>query len=294
VATAYHAAPGSYVLESDGRLGVSVPLVAGSAYDRRSSLSVRAGATLVSQAGSASPFTLVDVFTDPSLAWATGVLLDAGIGFAWARSGGAVDLVTPRLARFSAGGDVMLPVLDGATGARFTVLAQAGMPVFRQHLILRAGLKAACGIASLDSPSEGFAVPRGMFDAEARPLSGRLLASLDLLAPIGVFDQPLLFGLALLGMSTGLHVEAAADWDFDPAGFQVPWISAGAEVTFQVGAINQDLPIGVGLAARFDPTGTRAFDLLSDLRPYFFLSFDSFRDARAAGGAGAGVRLERR
>jgi hypothetical protein len=293
-ATVYRSAAGSYVLETDGRLGVSVPLVSGSAYDRGALLSVRAGATLVSQVDSASPFTFVDVFTDPALAWATGVLLDAGIGFAWLKPGGAVDFVAPHLAEISAGGAVILPVLDGATGARFTVLAQAGMPVFWRHLVLRAGLKAACGIASLDGPSEGFAAPRGMFDAEARPLSGRLLASLDLLAPVGLFDQPLLFGLALLGMSAGIHVEAAVDWDFDPAAFQVPWISAGAEVTFQVGASNQDLPIGVGLAARFDPTGSRAFDLLSDLRPYFFLSFDSFRDTWAAGGAGAGVRLESR
>jgi hypothetical protein len=219
------------------------------------------------------------------------VLLDARIGFAWVRPGGPVDFVNPRFARISAGSEVMLPVLDGSTGARFTLLAQVGMPLFLPHLVLKAGVKAAYGIASLDGLNETFAVPRGMFDAEARLSSGRLLASLDLLAPIGLFDQPLFFGLGLLGMSAGVHVEAAADWDFGSADFQVPWICAGAEVTFLIGASGLDLPVGVGIAARFEATGTRSFDVGSDLRPYVFLSFDSFRDAWKAGRAGPRARL---
>ncbi len=295
--TGYYLAGGSYFIESDTRLGVSAPLVSRSAYDRSSSLLASAGATFVAQAFDAAdstmPFTFGELFTHPDIVGANAMVLDAGVGFAWGKAGGPLDFVTPRLAEISAAGSVMLPVLDGTAGARFTLFAQAGMPVFWQHLMLRAGLKSAYGIASLDGSSEGFAVPRGWFDAEIRPSSGRLVASLDLLAPIGLFDQPLLLGLALLGMSAGVHVEAAADWDLDPGAFQVPWICAGAEITFQIGVSSIDIPVGVGITARFDPTGVRAFDVSTDLRPYVFVSFDSFRDAWAAGRTGTRALLEK-
>jgi hypothetical protein len=48
--------------------------------------------------------------------------------------------------------------------------------------------------------------------------------------------------------------------------------------------------VGIGLSARFDPTGTHAFDVGADLRPYVFLSFDSFRDALGAGEFATGRR----
>ncbi|HSV92809.1 MAG TPA: hypothetical protein VLH81_07020, partial [Desulfobacterales bacterium] len=70
-------------------------------------------------------------------------------------------------------------------------------------------------------------------------------------------------------------------WDFEPEAFTVPWIYAGAEITLLFGASGLEAPVGIGVSARFDPTGARAFDIGGDLRPYFFLSFDSFRDAWA-------------
>lgn len=286
--TGYSGYSGSHVLESATRLGVSVPLVAASAYDRRILLSVAAGATLVSQffdsVDDATPFTLADVFTDPNIVGVNAALLDAGISFGWGEAGGTLDFVLPRLVSVSLDGSAMLPLLDGGPGARFRLFAQAGLPVFWRHLLVRAGLKASYGIGTLDptdSP-ERFAAPRGGFDAEARPNSGRLLGSLDALAPIGLFDRHLLLGVALLGMAAGVHIEAVADWDLDPAAFRVPWLCAGAELTLLFGASSVEIPIGVGLAARFEATGARAFDLATDLRPYVFLSFDSFRDALRA------------
>jgi hypothetical protein len=92
-------------------------------------------------------------------------------------------------------------------------------------------------------------------------------------------------------LSAGAHVEAAADWGFGPAAFQIPWICAGAEVAFQLGASSISLPVGVGIAARFDPTGATPFDISTDLRPYVFLSFDSFRDAWKAARAGRQIVL---
>jgi hypothetical protein len=278
-------------LDSDTRLGVSLPLVSRSAYDYQVALSVGAGATFLSQVGSYDPFTFFDALCAGPGVWAHAVLLDAGLGFGWAKPGGSIDFVAPRLASISVGGNVMLPALDGSTGVRLNLLAQAGMPVFWQHLVLRAGLKASYVTGSLARSYESFAVPRGMFDGEVRPLSGRLLTSLDLLAPIGLFDQPLILGIALLGLSAGAHVEAAADWGFGPAAFQIPWICAGAEVAFQLGASSISLPVGVGIAARFDPTGATPFDISTDLRPYVFLSFDSFRDAWKAARAGRQIVL---
>jgi len=283
--TGYHAFPGACFLESDAGLGVSVPLIAASSYDRQTALTVRAGATFVSQAFNtvdrSSPFSLVDVFTDPDVAWAHAILLDGGAGFIWGKGGGARDLVTPRLARLSATGEVMLPALDGTTGARFQLLAQAGMPVIWEHLVVRAGLKTAYGIGSLNLAGESFAAARG-FGVEARPLPGRMLASLDLLAPIGLFDLPLVPELALLGMSAGLHAEAVADWELAPSSFEVPWVCAGAETVFLLDVFGLQIPIGLGVSARFDPTGDRAFDVTDDLRGYVFLSFDGFLDAAKA------------
>jgi hypothetical protein len=89
-----------------------------------------------------------------------------------------------------------------------------------------------------------------------------------------------------------VHAEAAADWALAPPSFDVPWVCAGAELVFLLGASNVQLPIGVGVSARFDPTGARAFDLASDLRVYTFLSFDSFRDAAKAGRFGPRVLLD--
>jgi len=164
--------------------------------------------------------------------------------------------------------------------------------LFLPHLVLRTGLKAAYGIAALDSAYDSFVAARGMFDPEPHAASGRALGSLDLLAPIALLDQPILFGLALLGMSAGLHVEVAADWDFDPASFQmVPWVYTGAEIIFQLGSSNLNLPLGIGFAARFDATGARSFDIGTDLRPYLFLSFNSLRDAWKVDADGAPTML---
>jgi hypothetical protein len=288
----YFAYGSAYFLDSDTRLGVSLPLVSRSEYDHQVALSVGTGATFLSQVGSYDPFTFIDALSVGPGVWAHAVLLDAGLGFGWAKPGGSIDSVAPYLASISVGGNVMLPTFSREAGARLAFLAQAGMPVFWQHLVLRAGLKAAYVGGSLESSHELFAAPRGMFDDEARPLPGRLLASLDLLAPIGLFDQPLILGIALLGVSAGAHVEAAADWGFGPAEFQVPWIYAGAEVVFQLGASSISLPVGVGIAARFDPTGVQAFDVMSDLRSYIFFSFDSFRDAARTRRAAARVLLD--
>jgi hypothetical protein len=262
-------------------VGMSVPLVSTSAWGRGTSLTASAGAVYSAMVDEPAPFTFAEALALDG--WEHRVVLDAGLSFSRARAGGPIDFLSPWIARLSAGGEVMPPVFDGGFGTRLTFQAQAGMPVILPHLLLRAGLKAAWGEGSLDYAVERFALPRGMFDAETRPLPGRMLGSLDLLAPIALLDQPLLFGLALLGMSAGAHVEVVADWDFDPASFAVPWIYAGAEIVLQVGASGLELPAGIGLSARFDPTGTRAFDVGADLRPYVFLSFDSFRDALGAG-----------
>jgi hypothetical protein len=281
-ATGYYFTPAAsepWQLDVLTSVGMSAPLVSTSAWGRGTTLSVSAGAVFYATVDEPVPFTFAEALALDD--WEHRMKLDAGLAFARARAGGPIDFLSPWIARLSAGSEVMPPVLDGGFGARVTFQAQAGMPVVLPHLLLRAGLKAAWGMGSLDYAVERFALPRGMFAVETRPLPGRLLGSLDLLAPIALLDQPLLFRLALLGVSVGAHVEVVADWDFDPAAFAVPWLCAGVEMVLQIGASGLDLPVGIGISARFDPSGALPFDIAADLRPYVFLSFDSFRDAWA-------------
>lgn len=283
-ATGYQARPGTlpyFALTSATGIGVSVPIVSSSAYGRGTSLSASLDAVLTSRHGDTSTFDLFEALGAGT--WEHSLRLGAGLSFSRSRAGGPIDFLSPWIVRASARAETVPPWIDGAAGTRITLAAQAGAPVVPPHLLVRAGLKAAWGTGSLESAGEGFAVARGLFDAEARPLPGRLLGGVDLLAPIALLDQPLLFGVALLGLAAGVHVEAAADWDLDPSAFAVPWIYAGAEVVLQLGAGGLEAPVGIGVSARFDPTGARAFDIGGDLRPYFFLSFDSFRDAAAGG-----------
>ena len=53
-------------------------------------------------------------------------------------------------------------------------------------------------------------------------------------------------------------------------------IYAGVELVLNVSAGEQSFPVGLGLSFRFDPSFTTPPNWSADLRPYIFLSTDSF------------------
>jgi hypothetical protein len=53
-------------------------------------------------------------------------------------------------------------------------------------------------------------------------------------------------------------------------------IYAGVELVLMIAAGEQSFPVGVGVSIRFDPHLARPPDWATDLRPYIFLSNNSF------------------
>ncbi|HEQ71592.1 MAG TPA: hypothetical protein ENN69_03805 [Spirochaetia bacterium] len=119
--------------------------------------------------------------------------------------------------------------------------------------------------------------PRGLFPAESQEETGRVLAALDYRFTVAYTDAPLVAGFHLDGLGAGVHGEMIAE--FDPAAGRAeldPYLYTGVELIILGGIGNFSLPIGIGLAARFDATGSRSFDPGRDIAVYYFFSLDSF------------------
>ena len=125
---------------------------------------------------------------------------------------------------------------------------------------------------------------RGAFDPVVQSLPGRTLVSLDYQVPIALLDAPLVYSLGLVGIGCGLHVEAAADWDAASRTFSPDSdLYAGAELVLNFGVGEGFFPAGLGIAVKFDPRFQTPVNVMTDVRPYLFLSTDSF----AGNGLGA-------
>jgi hypothetical protein len=157
-------------------------------------------------------------------------------------------------------------------------LAALSIPSPVPHQVVKLGIKAS--YRGLTGTFYQITNPRGAFDLVTQSLPGRTLLSVDYQVPIALLDVPLFYSLGLVGIGCGFHLEMAADWAAAPAVFLPDhYLYAGAELVLNVAAGESSFPIGVGVSLRFDPRFAAPPDWATDLRPYIFVSSDSFASA---------------
>jgi hypothetical protein len=100
----------------------------------------------------------------------------------------------------------------------------------------------------------------------SRSVSGQALASIDYLAAIALFDQPLVFSLAATGAAIGVHAEGIGRWDDTRAAFSLdPFLYVGGDFTLHMAFNAVPFVLVVGAAARIDPSAPGSFDVGRDV-----------------------------
>jgi hypothetical protein len=285
----FDGSPGAYAQTLANNLDIAVPLFSWTRLASASALWVSAGAGHEASLAALSPFTASGSLSAPASAWQQYLHLRAGVSWRLLAGGGQIDFYHPWDVGLSLGSLVDPPVLSSpGWGSLLSALASLSVPSLVPHQVLKLGIKASYGLGALSTFWDAAVAPRGFPGLSHPGAPGGLVSSLDYLAPIALLDQPLLFGLALLGLGAGLHAEHVSGWGAAPAAF-LPGTAfyAGAELTLVLGYAGQSLPVGIGVAARIDAAAPASFDAARDLRPYLFLSFDSFRDWAGAAPAPA-------
>ncbi len=281
----FDGSPGVYAQSLSNSLDVSVPIFSWTRLADASALWINGGVGHEASLAGLFPFTASTSLSWPTSFWRQFLHLRAGASWRLLAGGGQMDFYHPFDAGVSLGTVTDPPSLpyENRWGTLFSVLAGLSLPSPIPHQVVKLGVKASYGIDAFASVWDAAVAPRGFPGSTTAYLPGGLLASLDYLAPLALLDQPLLFGVALLGIGLGLHVEHASGWNLSPA-YLWPGTAfyAGVEITLLLGYAAESLPVGIGVAARIDPASAEVFIAARDLRPYLFLSFDSFRDAARA------------
>lgn len=259
------------------QLGLTVPLISSTLLSETSTLSLVTSVSDSLIAEGPQGFTFMD-----GLGVGTGAstlsfsqTIDATMGVGWQRSSIDSPFDLFALSQTLASMDVSLyPPVVSATGPGevITGLAAISFPSPVSHEVIQLGVKTS--YVGLTGSFYQITNPRGAFDPVIQSMPGRVLVSVDYLAPIALLDTPLVYSLGLIGIGCGFHVEAAADW----ASAFVPDqdIYTGVELVLNVSAGEEAFPVGIGLSFRFDPRFATPPDWATDLRPYIFLSTDSF------------------
>ena len=259
--------------------------------DSERSLSVSGGIAHSVELGAYAPFTFAESLGAPAAAWDARFALHAGVKGNWHLTGGRIDFAPTAGIDASLHATVALPVLSlAAPETRLNLFTALNLPSPFAHHAVKLGLKAAYNIDGRLARFTGSdPMPRGFSVARFRSLPGGALAGLDYLAPIALLDQPLLFGWALTGAALGIHAEGIFDFGLAPAAFSpAPLVFLGGEVTVRLACGGLSIPLGIGLAAAVSTSAPSTFDPAADLRPYFFLGFDSFGGSVLSGSALAG------
>jgi hypothetical protein len=204
--------------------------------------------------------------------------IDATVGVDFGRSSidSPLDLFALSQTLLSFAVSMYPPILSATgPGAVLTGLFSVSFPSPFAHQVLQVGLKTS--YVNLNETFYQITNPRGAFDPVIQTIPGRVLLSLDYLIPIALLDLPLAYSVGLIGVGCGFHVEAAADWSTFPTTL-VPDddIYAGFELLLEVATGEQAFPVGAGVSIRFDPRFEAPPDWWTDLRPYIFISNDSF------------------
>ncbi len=176
-------------------------------------------------------------------------------------------------------GDFPIPVFPGTEpGYRLRGTFSLSIPSPVPHHVIKPGIKISYTTPNLLGYKT--ITGRGIFDPEEQETTVRALGALDYLYSIALLDVPLPFGFNLQGIGGGIHFEGTAGFDPEKLNIIMDYIYTGVELIFNVGTpVGGILPLGAGVSIRFDPSFERTFNIYRDLRPYFFLSLDSFLDA---------------
>jgi hypothetical protein len=211
-----------------------------------------------------------------SLSFSHDIDATAGVGFQRSSMGSPMDLFALSQVLASFAFSLYPPVLSATgPGAVATGVFSVSFPSPVQHHVVKLGLKAS--YVSFNETFYQITNPRGAFDPVVQSMPGRTLLSLDYLVPIALLDAPLAYSLGLIGIGCGFHLEAAADWATAPASLVSDRdLYAGVELVLNVAAGEQSFPVGLGLSFRFEPSFATPPNWTADLRPYIFISTDSF------------------
>jgi hypothetical protein len=278
----------SYEQDLLASLALSLPLVSRNILGRGFAVTARTSLAFGTSLERDVPFTLSGSLAEPAGDWSPSLRLSPGIGLRWKERGSRIDFYPPW--DFAAAVDLsyLLPVFPASGPPLRLLLSMFGsVPSVFAHHVIKLGARASYSPDSAGMYYDPFVAPRGAFPPVPRGGPGVLLGSIDYLVPVALLDAPLVLGLGLTGIGLGAHAEWGGEFGFLPVGFLPDTdLYVGLEVTFQLTAGIAEFPVGLGLAARIDTTGS-GFDPAADLRPYIFFSFDSFRDAaeHAQGGA---------
>jgi Tol biopolymer transport system component len=262
------------------QIGLSFPLISSTELSTTTALIVTAAVNDTLSAAGPQAFSFRDGLGNgagsSSLSYSHDIDAAAGVGYLRSVIGSAMDLFPTLQVEASASISAYPPGISASgPGVVASGLVSVSLPSPVPHQVIKLGIKAS--YVGLNESFYQVTNPRGAFDLVTQSLPGRTLLSLDYQVPIALLDAPLVYSFGLVGIGCGFHLEMAADWAAAPA-VLLPdqYLYTGAEIVLMVAAGEQAFPVGLGVSFRFDPRFALPPNWAEDLRPYIFISTDSF------------------
>ena len=271
--------PSDHRQELVQQAGLSIPIVSSTELATTTALSLDLSVTDSLSARSPGSFTFVQGVTASGPGGITtshDLDVGAGVSFLISDRGSPMDLFPRRQLLAAVSVSAYPPLVsDSGPGETASLLASISIPSPFPHQAVKLGIKTS--FVGIGGTFYELTTARGAFDPVIQDLPGRSLVALDYQIPVALLDVPLVYSLGLVGAGLGFHLEAAGSWSVAPATLRPdPDVYAGAELVLIVAAGEQSFPLGVGVALRFDPRLEVPIDWATDIRPYLFVSSDSF------------------
>ncbi|MEW5814604.1 MAG: hypothetical protein AB1798_04295 [Spirochaetota bacterium] len=258
-------------------LSVSLPLLARYKLGSIDSFSIFTGLQHQYFMSNSEPFPFMGKFRFENFSTGNQITAAAGFSFSHTRSGAPMDFHSPFGILLSLTGAFPIPVFQNSiVGVQTYWTFSFSFPSPIQHQVVKLGLKGA--FISENSGGYQTIVPRGLFDPVPREGPVRLLGALDYLFSIALLDIPLPLNFNFQGLSGGFHVEYGATLGRAQPFFKFDDdIYPGFELAFLAGFSGAaPVALGIGLSFKVDKSFSKPLDPYKDIRPYFFIGFDSF------------------
>ena len=255
-------------------LTVGLPLLSETAFDTQKAFTLSVGIGNSAELESASPFTFSQAVGPLAGAWQNRLFATSGASFQWVQSGGQIDFTPPLALNVFLQNSTYLPVLNYPAPESDLFLGLGlNLPSFIPHQVIRLGFKATDVLGGpFTAYKDSFTSPRGFPGSTTRSVSGQALASIDYIASLALFDQPLFFSLAATGAALGVHAEGIGQWDdARPSPTIDPAFYVGGDLTIHLAFNAVPFALTIGVAARIDTSAPRAFDPGQDLGVYLVL-----------------------